>query len=158
MTPIHHQVHQALESFALEVPGLPEPIQALADGIQTFVLVSAIDLATMLAKLEMLDGVAPLIRSRPKTGAPLLPIRQGLAAQVTNYWQAFSDVCQIFLEHSAEEVTAVVMAPIADRVADFQRRWPTIAPDANYAEQRETMTALWHQCIGLKPAPMNQMH
>lgn len=158
MTPIHHQVHQALESFDLEAPYPPEPIQALADGIQTFVLVSAIDLATMLAKLEMLDGVAPLVRSRHKTGAPLLPIRQGLAAQVTNYWQAFSDVCQVFLEHSAEEVVAAVMAPIGERVADFQHRWPTVAPDASYAEQRETMTALWYHCTGLKPSRMNQMH
>ncbi len=87
-------------------------------------LVVTLDLAPRLTELQTLDSVTPLLRKRGAHVQPMFQRRQDLAACIAGYWQAFGEVCTVFLEHPPDQVVAAIFAPLNARMADFRTRWP----------------------------------
>jgi len=155
MTALHQRVHTVLESFQVDYTApIDQETQAIAQALEIFILIVTIDLATTLTELKTLDGVTPWLRKRGVHVQPMRYHRQDLAARIAGYWQAFSDVCTVFLEHSPKQVVEAIFAPLNRQMAEFWERWPNATPyPLFYPAQQDTMLALWQHCAPLPPTP-----
>ncbi len=160
MTALHQRVHTVLESFQVDYTApIDQETQAIAQALEIFILIVTIDLAATLTELKTLDGVTHMLRKKGPQVQSMFYHRQNLAARIAGYWQAFSDVCTVFLEHSPKQVVEAIFAPLNRQMAEFWERWPSATPDRLfYPAQQDTMLALWQHCALLPPTPLAEQH
>jgi len=151
---------------------LPDPAyRDLVDGTERWVMVVAMDLLPLLARIEVLQDLEPLMRPRSPNGQGrrrsgtllsrdlLHRVRRQLLTQLRSFWDALNTVCATLLETDARTVLQAEYPPLLEQLDRYAAQWETIPrDDTDYATRVDLLAALWLRFCEPPALPRHTRH
>ncbi len=155
-----------VEALRTSCPKVPELLadpayRDLVDGTHEWVLVVAMDMLPLLARIELLTDLnpvfdnlitlAPVSRRRKDrtqiTGDFLEHIQAQLMGQMRALWEALELVCATLLEIDVRTVLQAEHPPLLTLSERFKPQWSAAKRNEIFYQQEiEVLPALWLQC------------
>lgn len=137
----------------------PDPdYRSLVDGTEKWVLVVAVDMLPILARLDILHDLEPLFDQMVADTTPrrrrrdhaiiskdfLTHVQGQLLGQLRALWEALSAVCTVLIETDVEIVLQAEYPPLLAWMTRYEAIWQQVPRnEEQYATHLETLTALW---------------
>lgn len=159
---------ETLRTSCPKVPEiLPDPdYRDLVDGTEWWVMVIAIDIVPIIAKLDILDLIQQLNRqkhwqnaSRLPESDPLRHMTETLLSQLHTIWDALETVCTTLLEMDARRVLQAEYPPLLQDFDRYRQRWERIPrQESAYAQEVDLLAALWLRFCDPPATPLQAQH
>lgn len=132
--------------------------RSLVDGTEKWVMVVALDMAPILARLDILHDLTLLFDQK---GSGTTPRRRGrdhpiisknfltqgqklVLGQLRAFWEALSVVCTVLLETDVQIVLQAEYPPLLVWATRYKATWQQVPRnEEQYATHLETLIALW---------------
>ncbi len=153
----------AVQQLRASCPRVPELLpdsdyRDLVDGTEKWVVVVANDMLPLIARLEILQDLEPMLTQLMVNVSPrrhnrdhtiithdfIRHVQAPLLGQLRAFWEALATVCSTLIEMDVRTVLQAEYPPLLDLATRFQSQWSAI--DRNEEQYRlhlETLTALW---------------
>lgn len=153
---------------------LPDPdYRSLVDGTEKWVVVAALDMVAILARLDMLHDLAPLWDQMVSDTTPrrrrrdhaiirkdfLTHMQRQLLGQLRAFWEALGVVCTTLIETDIRIVLQAEYPPLLASTTRYEAAWQQVPRnEEQYATHLETLTALWLRFCDPPMMPLKAQH